>query len=311
MFTILCFSLFTMLSAFAMNIWTLAVLRFFAGVGIGGEWSMGATLLSEEWPEKRRTMGVSLMHTGYYFGFFLAALANYFIGSHFGWRAMFVVGGLPALLVAFFYKRLREPTRWKKKRTELEGKWSVFQAFSALFTPQYRRRTILNSIYLLISTIGLWGGSFYVPSAVTYLAAKDGMTAMEGARWASYGTALLSIGTIIGALIVPGIADRFGRRINLAIFFAAMFSFIVLAFGYVYYLSIALSSGSWSASFFLGLGEQISLYIRFGCRNNTVRNAAAAPSLSRAMSGDSWEQELHILLAPESVTFKPLAFPLL
>lgn len=254
MFTILCFSLFTMLSAFAMNIWTLAVLRFFAGVGIGGEWSMGATLLSEEWPEKRRTMGASLMHTGYYFGFFLAALANYFIGSHFGWRAMFVVGGFPALLAAFFYKRLREPIRWKKKQTELEGKWSVFQAFSALFTPQYRRRTILNSIYLLVSTIGLWGGSVYVPSAVTYLATKGGKTTMEGARWASYGTALLSIGTIIGALIVPRIADRLGRRINLAIFFAAMFFFIALAFGYVYYMENGALQWFMVCVFFLGVG---------------------------------------------------------
>ena len=254
MFTILCFSLFTMLSAFVMNIWTLAVLRFFAGVGIGGEWSMGATLLSEEWPEKRRTMGAGLMHTGYYLGFFLAALANYFIGSHFGWRAMFLVGGFPALLVAFFYKRLREPTRWEKKQAELEGKWSVFRAFSALFTPQYRRRTILNSIYLLVSTIGLWGGSVYVPSAVTYLATKDGKTTMEGARWASYGTALLSIGTIIGALIVPGIADRLGRRINLAIFFAAMFSFIALAFGYVYYLENRALQWFMVCVFFLGVG---------------------------------------------------------
>lgn len=254
MFTILCFSFFTMLSAFAMNIWTLAVLRFFAGVGIGGEWSMGATLLSEEWPEKRRTMGAGLMHTGYYFGFFLAALANYFIGSHFGWRAMFVVGGFPALLVAFYYKRLREPTRWKKKQTELEGKWSVFQAFSALFTPQYRRRTILNSIYLLVSTIGLWGGSVYVPSAITYLATKGGKTTMEGVRWASYGTALLSIGTIIGALIVPRIADRFGRRINLAIFFAAMFCFIALAFGYVYYMENNALQWFMVCVFFLGVG---------------------------------------------------------
>lgn len=254
MFTILCFSFFTMLSAFAMSIWTLAVLRFFAGVGIGGEWSMGATLLSEEWPEKRRTMGAGLMHTGYYFGFFLAALANYFIGSHFGWRAMFVVGGFPALLVAFYYKRLREPTRWKKKQTELEGKWSVFQAFSALFTPQYRRRTILNSIYLLVSTIGLWGGSVYVPSAITYLATKGGKTTMEGVRWASYGTALLSIGTIIGALIVPRIADRFGRRINLAIFFAAMFCFIALAFGYVYYMENNALQWFMVCVFFLGVG---------------------------------------------------------
>jgi MFS family permease len=254
MFTILCFSLFTMLSAFATNIWMLAVLRFFAGVGIGGEWSMGATLLSEEWPEKRRTMGASLMHTGYYFGFFLAALANYFIGSHFGWRYMFVAGGSPALLVAFFYHRLHEPARWEKKQTELEGKWSVFRAFSALFTTQYRRRTILNSIYLLVSTIGLWGGSVYVPTAITYLATKAGMTAMEGSRWASYGTALLSIGTIIGAMIVPLIANRFGRRINLALFFGVMFIFVAVAFGYVYYMETAALQWFMVCVFFLGVG---------------------------------------------------------
>ena len=59
-------------------------------MGIGGEWSVGATFISEEWPEERRKMGAGLMHTGYYFGFFLAALANYFIGAHFGWRWMFV-----------------------------------------------------------------------------------------------------------------------------------------------------------------------------------------------------------------------------
>jgi MFS family permease len=54
MLTIICFSVFTLLSAFSVNVWMLAVLRLFAGIGIGGEWSMGATLISEEWPEGRR-----------------------------------------------------------------------------------------------------------------------------------------------------------------------------------------------------------------------------------------------------------------
>ena len=93
MFSILCFSLFTLLAAFATSIWTLAIFRFLAGVGIGGEWSICAALVSEDWPEERRTMGAALMHTGYYFGFFLAAFANFAVGSRFGWRYMFVVGG--------------------------------------------------------------------------------------------------------------------------------------------------------------------------------------------------------------------------
>ncbi len=139
-----------------------------AGVGIGGEWSIGASLVSEEWPETRRTWGVCLMHTGYYIGFVIAALANYFIGSQYGWRWMFVVGGAPAILVAFFYNRLHEPERWKNRREE-GGIVAMHHAFLKLFTSQYRTRTILNSLYLVASIVGLWAGSVYVPSAVTYL----------------------------------------------------------------------------------------------------------------------------------------------
>ncbi len=93
--TILFFSVFTLLSAFAQNVWTLGVLRALAGIRIGGEWAMRGTLVAEEWPEERRKMGAGLMHTEYYFGFFLVAVANYLMGARFGWRAMFLVGGRP------------------------------------------------------------------------------------------------------------------------------------------------------------------------------------------------------------------------
>src|SRR4249920_750168 len=88
MLTILCYSIFTFLGAFAMSVWMLAIFRLLAGVGIGGEWSMGGTFIAEELPEARRKMAAGLMHTGYYVGIFLAAIANYFIGARFGWRAM-------------------------------------------------------------------------------------------------------------------------------------------------------------------------------------------------------------------------------
>src|SRR6059058_3361545 len=115
MLTILCYSAFTCLGAITTNVWQLALFRLLAGVGIGGEWSMGGTFVAEEWPEDRRRMGAGLMHTGYYFGFFLAALLNYIVGAKYGLRAMFAVGGTPALLIGFIRYGVTEPDRWVHK----------------------------------------------------------------------------------------------------------------------------------------------------------------------------------------------------
>src|SRR5579884_4127327 len=98
MLTILCYSAFTFAGAFASNVWQLGVFRLLAGIGIGGEWTLGGILVAEEWPEELRVRGGSWMHTGYYFGTLIASLANYVVGAHFGWRAMFILGGTPALL---------------------------------------------------------------------------------------------------------------------------------------------------------------------------------------------------------------------
>ncbi|HEX5230192.1 MAG TPA: MFS transporter [Bryobacteraceae bacterium] len=253
MFSILWFSAFTLLAALCKDVWSLAIVRFLAGVGIGGEWSIGASLVSEEWPEERRTWGVCLMHTGYYIGFVIAAVANYFIGSHYGWRWMFVVGGAPAILVAFFYNKLHEPARWKNRREE-GGIVAMHHAFLKLFTPQYRRRTILNSLYLVASIVGLWAGSVYVPSAITYLSERAGYSALRGAQLASYSTALLGIGTVIGAVLTPILAKRLDRRVVLGIFFGLMLIFLWVAFGYVFYMPSGAIPWFLVSTFFLGLG---------------------------------------------------------
>src|SRR5690349_12266730 len=138
---------------------------------------LGGVFVAEEWPESRRKSGAAYMHTGYYFGTFLAAIVNYTIGSHYGWRAVFAVGGAPALLVAFIQYGVREPKRWQERIEQLGRKWTARQAFFALFSQEYRRRTVLNATFLLISMVGLWAGSVYVPSSVTYLAAREGFTA--------------------------------------------------------------------------------------------------------------------------------------
>jgi MFS family permease len=254
MVTILWFSAFTLLAATSQGVWSLAFYRFMAGIGIGGEWAIGAALVSEAWPEDRRVMGGGLMHTGYYFGFFLAALANYFIGSNYGWRVMFLVGGSPALLVAYFYNRVHEPDKWQDKRQQLGSAWTALESFRAPFSPQYRRRTILNSLYMLASISGLWAGSAYVPTAITQLAAKAGRSVVEAAQLSSYGTALLAVGTILGALATPWLCERFGRKSALAFFFAMMFVFIAFAFGRVFYFQTNALAWFMACLFFLGIG---------------------------------------------------------
>src|SRR5262245_806268 len=233
--TILCYSLFTLLCGVDTDIWQLAAFRLLAGIGIGGEWSMGGTFVAEEWPEDRLKTGAGYMHTGYYFGFFLAALANYAIGARYGWRWMFVVGGTPALLVTFIRYGVHESAAWEQ-RVRAAKRPSLTQAFGRLFSSTYARRTLLNSLYLLVSIVGLWAGSVYVPASVREIALREGYAAADAARFASYGTMLLSAGTILGCLVLPPIAEALGRRVTLGLYFVVMLFSIAVGFGYVFYL---------------------------------------------------------------------------
>jgi len=253
MLTVLCYSAFTLLSAFATSVWQLAILRLLAGIGIGGEWAMGGTFVAEEWPENRRIAGAGYMHTGYYFGFLLAALANYSIGSHFGWRAMFAFGGLPALLLAYIRYGVTEPSRWLQKENVVHA-WTWWRPLATLFNRALRRRTILNSVFMLVSIAGLWAGTVYVPTAVTALAEASGRVGPQAAQMASYATMLVAVATILGCLAMPTLAERLGRRGALAFYFALMLVFIVVTFGKVYYLGGSALPWFFVCLFFLGVG---------------------------------------------------------
>jgi MFS family permease len=252
MLTILFYSVFTFACGLVTNIWQLAVLRVLCGIGLGGEQPMGGTFVAEEWPEDRRKMGAGYMHTGYYFGFFLAALANFFIGANFGWRWMFILGGAPALLVGWIQSGVREPETWRKQAAE-KHRPKMSEAFSALFTPAYKRRTIVNSGLFLVSIIGLWAGSIYVPTAVTQIAIREGRSAAEAARMASYGSGVLAIGTIIGCLAAPWLAEKMGRRLAMATYFAIMVVGVMIGFGYVFYQPASLMT-FFALIFVMGLG---------------------------------------------------------
>jgi MFS family permease len=127
-------------------------------------------------------------------------------------------------------------------------------SFAKLFSPMYLRRTMVMSGLFLTSIIGLWAGSIYVPTATSQLAVRAGAGAAEAARQASYGGMVLAIGTIIGCIAAPFLAERFGRRKAMAMYFVFMGVSIVLAFGYVFYLSEGALRLFYPCIFLLGLG---------------------------------------------------------
>ncbi len=285
MLAILCYSLFTFLGALAQTWWQLAIFRLLAGLGIGGEFVGAATFVVEELPERRRVLATGVMNSGYYLGVFIAAGLNELIGAQYGWRVMFALGLLPALFIAYVRVYVQEPERWRARMAETGG-WRARDSFLALFSPEYRRRTLLNSVFVLISMIGLWAGTVYAPTAVTQVATRAGYNAADAARIASRATMLLATGTIIGCLVMPTLAHRFGRRGALACFFSLMAASIAVSFGYAFYRPSDALVTFVSGLFFVGIGggsfavywTWISEQYRTECRGSAL---AFATSIGR------------------------------
>ena len=136
---------------------------------------------------------------------------------------MFIFGGLPALLIGFIRHGVRESAKWHERfGKDVRARPKMRESFAAIFSPTYRRRTLVMSGLFLTSIIGLWAGSIYVPTAVTQVATRAGSSAADAARLASCGGMVLSIGTIMGCIAAPFIAERLGRRRAMAIFFATL-----------------------------------------------------------------------------------------
>ena len=245
----LTYAVFTGAAYFADSVWQLGLFRFLAGIGIGGEWAMAGTYVAEAWPEDRRKMGAGYLQTGYYFGFFVAAALNFTIGAHYGWRAMFLCGFAPVLVSLYTLFQVHEPTLFENQQA------TVRQAspLAEIFSPRYLRRTLVMSGLLTVAIIGLWAGAVYEPAAVAMLAKKAGFDGPGTTKMISLATAVLSVGTILGCLALPPLAEAFGRKKVLAAYFVVMVVTIPLAFGWAFYLQDGLLPFIVTL-FFLGFG---------------------------------------------------------
>ena len=232
--TIFVYAVFTAAAALSQTVWQLGLFRLLAGIGIGGEWALAGTYVAESWPEDRRKMGAGYLQTGYYAGFFLASALNYTVAAKFGWRAMFLCGLTPVIVAVLVLLRVKEPERWKKGGVAKER--TPASPLRAIFAAPYTKRTIINSILLASAICGLWAGAVYTPTALIYLSKAAGMSQPDALRVSSLGMGLLSLGTILGCLLVPPMAERFGRRSTLAFYFVGMAVCITTGFGWAFYL---------------------------------------------------------------------------
>jgi MFS transporter, SHS family, lactate transporter len=194
---ILYYSLIEVLSGLAPTYKVFFVLRLLYGIGMGGEWGVGASLTMESVPTRWRGLLSGLLQEGYALGNLLAAGAYFFVYPHWGWRAMFFVGGAPALLTLFIRARVREPEAWHRSRTDWSTYWRVVVA-------NWRRFAYLIVLMAAMNMISHGSQDLYP----TYLKQTRGLSATAVPAI----TALTMVGAILGGLIVGGLSERIGRR---------------------------------------------------------------------------------------------------
>lgn len=203
MINIVFYSLIEICSGFAPNYTIFLVLRFLYGIGMGGEWGVGASLVMESVSARRRGFLSGLLQEGYALGFLLAAAAYYLVFPHFGWRAMFFIGGLPALLTLFIRSKVQEPEAWKAVKTT---SWKEYGRAVAKHWKLFLYLVLLMSAMNLISH----GTQDLYP---TFL--------QQQRHYSPHGTAIITmismVGAILGGLGFGHISDLFGRKKMMAL----------------------------------------------------------------------------------------------
>lgn len=215
--TISLYSVATALCGLAPGLLLFGVFRFFAGFGIGGEWAAGTPLLQESVPERLRVRLAGWLHTATPTGILLAALATLLLYGALGWRGMFLLGILPALLVAWLRTSVPESPKWQAAK----ARQAAPPALRTLFIGPLARRTWAAGLMMACIIFGLWSSTFWIPTFIVTRMTAGGATLAAAQRLASGSSILVNLGTLAGCLLMPWIAARFGRRRPAAAFFFA------------------------------------------------------------------------------------------
>jgi len=238
--TILLYSLFTGLSALSVGVWDFALYRFLTGLGVGGEFAVGVSLVAEAMPDRARPHALGLLQALSAIGNIMAALIGMALGEmktagwiETPWRIMFVVGVLPAALAVVVMRRLKEPQRWAAVATADKAKLRLGSYAELFGDPRWRRNAIVGLLLASSGVIGLWGIGFFsfelIGAVFRESFQKQGLSPGEikgkVTFWVGITSLVLNAGAFFGIYSFSRVTAVIGRKPTFALsFLLAMLS---------------------------------------------------------------------------------------
>ncbi|WP_018883249.1 MFS transporter [Paenibacillus massiliensis] len=226
MWTLLVFSIATGLSAFAVGFGMLLILRFVAGVGLGGELPVASTLVSESVPANERGRMVVLLESFWAGGWIVAALVGYFVIPRFGWEAAFLIGAIPALYALYLRKAIEDPPRYLQQRA---NRLPLGDRLRSIWSVPHRRSTIMLWVLWFTVVFSYYGMFLWLPSVMVL----KGFTLVKSFEY----VLIMTLAQLPGYFTAAYFIEKLGRKFVLVVY-------LLLTAGAAIWFGTAESAGS-------------------------------------------------------------------
>lgn len=214
MLSIICYSVGAAACGLATSLGMLMFFRVLLGIGVGGEWSAGAALITETWPAQHRGKVMAWVQSAFPLGYAMAALIAAIVVPQFGWRWAFAYALIPAFLAVIIRLYVHEPEIWVQQKERPTFRHSMRTLFGT-----YRRNTIVSMSFTTAAMCGYWGLFTWIPTYLASSAAEGGagLDVLKSTLW----IVVMQVGAAVGCITFGYIADRIGRKAAFLLFFGA------------------------------------------------------------------------------------------
>lgn len=238
MASVMIYAVFTAACGLAWGFASLAVFRIFLGLGMGGEWATGASLVSETWPVEHRDKALALMQSAFAIGYGLAAVVAAVVKPLAGWRGVFFVGLLPAFVAIWIRRKVPETEAWRAASSS--GPKRSLARFAELFQPPLLGRTVALTLMNACCLFAWWGFNLWVPSYLSLTPSHGGIGLSS--RTMTFVIVIMQVGMWLGYISFGYLATAFGRK-RVYVSFLLIAALLLAVFGEIRNPAILLAIG--------------------------------------------------------------------